>query len=426
MKNLERVEATSSSYSPPSIPFNSSDFSVLKNLDAAKSYSDLPDMTGSSIDFKKIDLSKISLTTPAQDASTHAQPDYYLNSEGKLVKNPLAKPNPHGTITIEVEGNNSAKKAEQYANKLQKETIQHLIEQYKRDNPGAKIPEMWQAIIDADPDPTYTNDGDSQNNTTVTADELNAYKEGKSAPPDIPPADNPNPPSIPQGQPGEGAPSTGPGAGTGSGGSYGGDSSGAVSNLPNQVTGNGGASMSGLEISFGSMANYDGDRSHMNELQKAIVAEAVKDLGSAMWGGWSGASAEEGCAASVSQILNDCGAASLHNAQDDNCDGLQADLLAQGWTLTDKPQPGDVWIGRGGASSAHTGIIGENNTLMDNHSGNGLFSTDSGNYTRAWTNSVFLKPPDKSNSSDNNGNSSGNSTHESSTEQSSKTSDKSH
>ncbi|MBX9722493.1 MAG: hypothetical protein K2X81_13930, partial [Candidatus Obscuribacterales bacterium] len=254
MKNIERAEATASSYTPPSLPFNSSDFAVLKNLDAAKSYNNLPDMTGSSIDFKTIDLSKISLTTPAQDASTHTQPDYYLNAEGKLVKNPLAKPNPNGTISIEIEGNNSAKKAEQYANKLQKETIQHLIEQYKRDNPGAKIPEMWQAIVDAEPDPTFTNDGDSQNNNTVTAPELQAYNEGKSAPADIPPADSPNPQTIPQGQPGEGAPSTGPGAGTGSGGSSGGDSSGAMSNLPNQVTGNGGASMSGLEISYGSMA----------------------------------------------------------------------------------------------------------------------------------------------------------------------------
>jgi hypothetical protein len=42
-----------------------------------------------------------------------------------------------------------------------------------------------------------------------------------------------------------------------------------------------------------------------------------------------------------------------------NCNGLQADLLAQGWMITDKPQPGDVWIGRGGASEAHTGIVGD-------------------------------------------------------------------
>jgi hypothetical protein len=138
----------------------------------------------------------------------------------------------------------------------------------------------------------------------------------------------------------------------------------------------------------------------MSDTQKSVAAEAEKSLGQAMWGGWGGASAEEGCAASVSQILNNSGAAALHNAQDDNCDGLQADLLAQGWTLTDKPQPGDVWIGRGGESSAHTGIIGENNSLMDNHSNNGLWSKDSGNYTGAWSNSVFLRPPDKSQQSE--------------------------
>jgi hypothetical protein len=356
------------------------------------------------IPFQHVDLNNIVLSTPAEDASTHTQPDYYLNADGKLIKNPLAHPSPDGKVKVEVEGNNSAKQAEQYANKLQRETIQYLVESFKRDNPGAKVPEMWQSVLDSTADESFSNNGDSQNNNTVSSDELQAYNSGKSAPPDLPPNDSANPQTIPKGQPGEGAPSTGPGAGSGtgggggrgsdSGGGGGGGGGGASSNLPNQVYGDGGASTGGLQQSSGTIANYDGDASHMSSTQQSIVAEANKSLGQAMWGGWGGASAEEGCAASVSQILDNCGAANLHNAQDDNCDGLQADLLAQGWTLTDKPQPGDVWIGRGGASSAHTGIIGENNTLMDNHSNNGQWSQDSANYTSSWTSSVFLRPPD--------------------------------
>ncbi|HEY9715202.1 MAG TPA: hypothetical protein V6C72_17155, partial [Chroococcales cyanobacterium] len=67
------------------------------------------------------DPSKVSFTTPGQDAKSGKQPDFYLNSEGQLVKNPKATPSKDGSISIEVEGNNSAKKAEQYANQLQKQ-----------------------------------------------------------------------------------------------------------------------------------------------------------------------------------------------------------------------------------------------------------------------------------------------------------------
>jgi hypothetical protein len=158
-----------------------------------------------------------------------------------------------------------------------------------------------------------------------------------------------------------------------------------------------------LVIKQGSIADYDGDPGHESKTQRTVVAEAVSDLGKELWHNWTpghipggGACAELGCAASVSQILDDCGAAKLYRPEDDNCDYMQEDLLAQGWTLTEKPQPGDVWIGRGGESEAHTGIIGESYTLMDNHSSNGCFSRDSAGFTNAWTNSVYLQPPEQS------------------------------
>lgn len=160
--------------------------------------------------------------------------------------------------------------------------------------------------------------------------------------------------------------------------------------------------LSRLEVNLGSIANYDGDPSHESKTQHAVAAKAVSDLGKEMWHNWTpghvpggGATYDLGCAASVSQILNDSGAAKLVRPEDDNCDYLQQDLLKQGWTYTNTPQPGDVWIGRGGESEAHTGIIGEKYTLDDNHYWNGKFSEDSANHTKDWTNSIYLQPPDK-------------------------------
>lgn len=346
--------------------------------------------------------SDIHFTTPAHDAKNHTQPDYYLNAQGKLVKNPHATPHKGGSVSIEVEGNNSAKKAEQYANKLQKDSIKDLVAMFKAAHPGEKVPEMWQSILDATPDSSFKNTGDSQNNNTVTGAEEQAFEGGKSAPADTPPADDSNPTSS-----SDGAPSSAPSDGSGSapssdGGSPSGYSSepSTSSNLPSEVSGDGGASTAGLQQSSGSIANYNQSE---DSQQKSIMSEANGDVGKAMWGGWSGATAVEGCAASVSQVLDNTAksdpsiftGSGLHNAQDDNVDGLQADLLHNGWTVTSTPQPGDVWVGRGGASSGHTGIVGENNTLLNNNSDDGKFSSDPLSMTKEWTNSVFLKPPAK-------------------------------
>ncbi len=156
-----------------------------------------------------------------------------------------------------------------------------------------------------------------------------------------------------------------------------------------------------LEINYGSIDNYDGDKSKETPQQQKIVAQAVSSLGKEMWHNWTpgrvpggGATAALGCAASVSQILNDAKITKLVRSEDCNVDYMQEDLQKQGWTLTKNPQPGDVWIGRGGVSQAHTGIIGENFTMMNNHSKNGKFSTDVASYVKRWSNNVFLQPPD--------------------------------
>ncbi|GEM_PF-3485976 len=145
----------------------------------------------------------------------------------------------------------------------------------------------------------------------------------------------------------------------------------------------------------GSFNNYDGNPGDMSQDQTSSVDTAEADLYKQMWTNFPAASAEEGCAASVSQVLDDAGVAHLTPGQGDAlCSTMQQDLMKQGWTVTDKPQPGDVVIGYGGLSSAHTGIVGPNGTVFDNHSSTGRWSKDNLSYFSNWNKVVFLRPPD--------------------------------
>lgn len=257
------------------------------------------------------DPSKISFTTPAEDAKSGTQPDYYLNSEGKLVKNPNAKPSSDGSVKIELEGNNSARQTKQYADKLQKQAIGDLVSAYKAANPGAKIPEMWQSILDAQPDTNYANAGDSQNNNTVTPAEEQAFDAQPSPsqpalPTDSTPTSQPQVPTQPSdagsgsgtssssggggdsGSGGGGSSGGGSGSG-GGGGSYGGgggDSSGSGSSSVESAGYSSGTRAGGSDGSAapnGGGSSYDGastsvDPQTLLENVK-IVAQVAKELG---------------------------------------------------------------------------------------------------------------------------------------------------
>ncbi|MBS1953261.1 MAG: transglycosylase SLT domain-containing protein [Cyanobacteria bacterium SZAS-4] len=246
-------------------------------------------------DLLKTDPSKISFTTPAEDAKSGKQPDYYLNTEGKLVKNPKATPNADGSIKIEVEGNNTAKQAKQYADQLQKQAIGELISQFKAANPGAKVPEMWQSIIDAQPDVSYPNGGDNMNNNTVTPEQQQAYDSGSSQP--APPSDNtpaPQPQPSDSSSGGSGGGSSGGGSDSGSGGSGGGGGSsggggggssggggGGDSGAGGGGSSSGGGSSDATPASGGT--SYDGASTNVDQktlLENVkIVAEVAKQFG---------------------------------------------------------------------------------------------------------------------------------------------------
>lgn len=169
-------------------------------------------------------------------------------------------------------------------------------------------------------------------------------------------------------------------SGSGAGGGYNG---GADS------SGSGGAAYNPNYNGTAGFAGYDGALDPNNQTQSNIMSALQQDVGKAMWkqidGGASGGN--EGCAATVSAVLDQAGAA---NVSEMECHHLQAALQNQGWSLTTKPQAGDVVIGYGGLSTAHTGIVGPNGSVFDNHSSTGTLQQDSLSYFKNWNQVVFL------------------------------------
>lgn len=177
-----------------------------------------------------------------------------------------------------------------------------------------------------------------------------------------------------------------------SGGSQAGDSgsnAGGGYNGGADDSGSGGASYDPNYNGTAGFEGYDGTLDPNDAAQSAILDAIKMDVGKAMWkqinGGASGG--DEGCAASVSAVLDQSGAADVHEME---CHHLESALEGQGWSKTTKPQPGDVVIGYGGMSVAHTGIVGPNGSVFDNHSSTGTFQQDSLSYFKGWNQVVFL------------------------------------
>jgi cell wall-associated NlpC family hydrolase len=223
------------------------------------------------------DLAAVTFTTPAQDAVSGVQPNFYLNSEGTLVPNPAAKPNSDGSINIEVTGNDSAQQAKQYADKLQKQTISDLITQFKALYPGETVPEMWQAIVASQPDANYPNQGDTQNNNSVTPADEQIYN-SQIAP--TPPTDTPPPPTDTSPPPvtdpsGDGQQS----GGTGSNGSSGGDGGSGGDSGGGSSGGSGGDSSGGSPSISGSLPAPIDNGSEIESPSDPKVAQLESSLG---------------------------------------------------------------------------------------------------------------------------------------------------
>ena len=385
----------------------------------------------------------INLTTSAEDKKSELQPDFFLSQDGKLTPNPAkVEPSNDGSVTIELQSQNTSEvDSKKVVDAAQLSAINDLFDYITKNNPGITLPKDWMDLLRkqlADLPPAGSNDSSSGGGSGGGSGSVSGNSSGSDGSGGG--GDSGNSGGSSDGGGGD----SGSGASSSSGGSSGsgGDSSsggGGGSSSGSSTWGDGGGSgNSGETASQGSGVsgqtdtgggdgdsggdpvgtdeygrddpnnpgalvgdaraaaanNYDGNESNLNAAQVAIANVAEQDSGKEMWHGFADASAEEGCAASVSNVLDQIQAANLHNPNDDNCGSLDNHLRAQGWTPTDKPQPGDVVIGYGGTSPGHTGIVGRDGAVYDNHSSNGVWSKDKVSYfTENWDKVVFLKPP---------------------------------
>lgn len=97
--------------------------------------------------------SSINFSSARDNAASGQQPDYFLGQDGILTANPAKTTPPDGNINVQVEPGNQAEiEAKQYANKLQKMSIQNMISYFQKYNPGAKVPQHWIDMLGKDPD----------------------------------------------------------------------------------------------------------------------------------------------------------------------------------------------------------------------------------------------------------------------------------
>ncbi len=196
---------------PESLHFNTADLYPHPQQLAAASGTEAPPMTAPQIQSLLHNASRISFTSPAQDAGSGRRPDYFLGADGKLTPNPKATPSRDGSVSIEVQSSNKSETdAKKLADQLQKATIKDLINYFKADHkPGTPIPQDWLDMLNKEPD---------------------------LPPPVVPlepapvapaPVDNPAPPPQPS-QPVDTGSSGGSAGGSPTGVSYGGDAGGSA------------------------------------------------------------------------------------------------------------------------------------------------------------------------------------------------------
>lgn len=296
------------------------------------------------------DPNKITFTTPAEDAENGKQPDYYLSTEGKLVKNPQATPSADGSIKIEVEGNNSEKEAKQYADKLQKQAIASLVNAFKLANPGAKVPEMWQEILDAQPELSYPSIIDNQNSQQTDQ--------------------TPNTTQAPSSEGMQSQPySSGSTSGSAADVAY---NSGGDSPASGPNTGFGGARAQGT----GSTSSINtGALETASVTGRSIVENAEADVNKALWNDKPEMcsvtnNGDLGCAESVSHVLKESG---ITGVDSPSVAVMRQQLFAIGAQEVplNSAQPGDVVVF---GSDDHTGIMGADGAFYANDSSTGKWT----------------------------------------------------
>jgi hypothetical protein len=147
------------------------------------------------------------------------------------------------------------------------------------------------------------------------------------------------------------------GSGSGEGGSGGGSDGGSDDGDGNgTANGSGGGDVSSISDPGGD--TWDG----VSQGDMPLSGLSAKNLGQQLWAETPWASfcdnANEGCAASVSKVLEDAG---ISYAASPGVLALSDQLTSHGWSKSsgvDTAQPGDVIYGNNGGSDQHVGIVG--------------------------------------------------------------------
>lgn len=311
--------------------------------------------------------SNVEFSTPEMNKLTGKQPDYTVDAQGKLTKNPNSRAKPGDPLNVEIQTDGMPGEA-------QKAMVQAMLDAFKSTHPWvSEFPQSWdevmqwlsdcrQAALEGRPMPTF-----SQSRRAA------AMREGAGGGDTV----------------SDGAGSGGGSYGGDSGGGYGGDGGGGGGGSYGGDGGGGGRYSGGggggvTDAPYSAARNLDApvwDGQGTGDMGLMQLSESA--LGQQLWAQTEFAGVCEGgnlgCAASVTKVLREGGYPYAGSAL---VTGLADQLVQNGWTQSgvEGAQPGDVIYADGGGNRQHIGIVGvdENGrkVIYNNHSSNGQWSKD--------------------------------------------------
>jgi hypothetical protein len=229
--------------------------------------------------------SSIDFTTAAQDAKTGNQPDYFMSEDGQLHKNPNAKPDPSGKISIEVQTKNKNQvDAKLAVSQLQKATVKDLMNYFKASHPpGTKLPQDWLDQLNREPDlpPAPAPLGSPDSTPSIPDATLSSATDQPTQPQDTPPqqqainGSDTNAGGDSFGGSGGGGGDTGAGGGGSSFGGSGGGGGGFGGGGGESGAGGGGSSFGGSDGGAGTGVVSPGQAEALGPGQQATAEQIV-------------------------------------------------------------------------------------------------------------------------------------------------------
>ncbi len=285
--------------------------------------------------------SNLEFSSASQNQRAGKQPDFFLNAQGKLVKNPNAEPlKPGQPLNIEIQG-----KAGDLAPELQG-AVQSILDIFNRFHQNLPLfPRTWQEVMQMLARAAQTESAQDSGGGDAGSMQRASY-DGPSG----------------------GMPGGGGGGDAGEGGGY--DSSEQC------------LAFDSAESPPANVAAVPWDGQSKGDMNLATLSAQAAEKGRKLWAETPFAylceSGKVGCAASVSKILQEAGYSYGNSAL---VTGLAGQLAANGWTQSTgakTAQPGDVIYADGGGKDQHIGIVGVdkkgNKVIYNNLSSTGVWT----------------------------------------------------